>query len=273
MTPEDTKSAEWEAAEKAFGCAFASFARIHAGESSRNYRAETPDGRKYFVKFAPPGHVKKILERLGAISSPLIPGLAFNGATGTLGDKAICAIEWSEGGVNIPPHLLTKRQIKSIREGYEEISRGLSSVDPRLLKPRGRVEEAAKECGLAVVPIHGDFHYMNYFMRDGAVSSCFDIESMRLGIPTEDLLRIFAHAIERTRLWNVGRLDAIYRNLTEMVRVSSFSKDAWLAAVRLYIDHKTGRRVEKSAFPLLMKIGNWLRSPYYRRMRRAVEEA
>lgn len=273
MAPDFAKSHECEAAEQSFGCTFASFVRIHAGKSSLNYRAETPDGHRYFVKFCTPGHIKRIFGLVGAISSPLIPGIAFNGATGQFGKWGICAIEWCEGGDNIPPHLLTPQLMKDINDGYREISRAFSAVDARSLSVREGAEGAAKACGLELRPIHGDFHYMNYFMRNGVLSACYDLECMRLGLPTEDLLRIFIHAIERTRCWRFMRIRRIFRNLTEMVRLSDYSKDAWLAAVTIYENYKTKRRAEKSSHPLFVKIDNWLRSPYYRRLRRAVEEA
>lgn len=273
MPSGNEKTAEWLAAEQAFGCTFASFIRIHAGNSSLNYRADTPDGHKYFVKFCTPGHVKRIFGLMGAISSPLIPGIAFNGATGKYGKWGICAIEWCEGGENIPPHRLTTELLKAITDGYGEISQALSSVDSARLEIREGTAEAAKECGLELRPIHGDFHYMNYFMRDGRISACYDLETLRLGIPTEDMLRIFVHEIERTRCWNFHRISTIYRKLTEMVRISPYPKKAWLAAVRLYRDRKIRRRIEKAKFPLFVKIDNWLRSPYYRRLLHAVEEA
>lgn len=273
MTSSIKKSPEWAAAEQAFGCTFDSFIRIHAGKSSFNYRADTPEGHRYFVKFCTPGHVKRIFGLLGSISSPLIPGIAFNGATGKFGKWGICAIEWCEGGQNIPPHLLTPELLKAVSEGYEEISKALSAVDPARLEIREGAVEAAKESGLPLRPIHGDFHYMNYFIRDGRICACYDMEMMRMGIPTEDTLRIFAHEIERTRCWNIWRISTIYRKLTEMVRISPYPKKAWLVAVKLYGDHKIRRRIEKAKFALFVKIDNWLRSPYYRRLSHAIEKA
>lgn len=273
MVSESIKSPEWLAAEMAFGCEFASFTRIAAGKSSRNYCAVAHDGSRYFVKFATPNHVGRVIGLLRSVVSPLVPSLAFNGATGKFGKDAICAIKWSEGGDNIPPHLLTPQLMKAINDGYREFSRALSAVDKLSLPVREGAEDAARECGLELRPIHGDFHYMNYFMRDGNLSACYDLECMRLGLPTEDLLRIFIHAIERTRFWHFMLIRRIFRNLTEMVRLSDYPKDAWLAAVKIYENHKTKRRAEKSSHPLFAKVENWLRAPYYRRLRRAVEEA
>lgn len=273
MKPEETKFAEWLAAEQAFGCEFTSFERIAAGKSSFNYKAVTPDGHRYFVKITKPYRIDRILARVGVISSPLIPGLAFGGKVGSFGKDAICAIDWCERGENIPPHLLTTAQMKAICEGYREISRALSAVDHSGLSKMDGMEEAAKKCGITPRPIHGDFHYQNYYLHDGVLSACYDMECMRLGLPTEDLLRIFVHAIERTRFWRLHRLNVLYKNLTEMVRVSDYPKSAWLAAVEIYRRYKTGRRLEKSSYPIIVKIDNWFRAPYYRRFRRAVEEA
>lgn len=273
MAEETTKCAEWLAAERAFGCPFAKFERVHAGKASHNFRAETADGARYFVKITKPYRIERIFKRLGAISSPLIPGIAFGGAVGSFGKDAICAMEWCREGDNIPPHLLTDAQMKAICDGYREISRALFAVDHSLLRKIDGLDDVAVKCGVSPRPIHGDFHYQNYYLRNGAMTACYDLESMRLGLPTEDLLRIFAHAIERTRFWRFGRLDALYAGLSRMVKLSGYPKDLWLAAVELHKSYKSSRRAVKSAFAPFAAIDNWFRAPYYRRLLRAVEEA
>ena len=266
-------SEEWRAAERALGCEFASFRRVHAGKNSVNYRAETPEGRLYLVKFACPYRAERVLARLGAISSPLIPPLALCGRTGTFGRFVICALEWCKDGANIPPHVLTSAQIAAIVEGYRELSRAFSAVEPRLLEAPEEAVEAAKRCGAALRPIHGDFHYKNFFLDGDRFCACFDVECMRLGMPAEDLLRIFAHELDRTRFWCFRRIGRIYRNLSEMVRISGIPKAEWLEAVALHVGHKEKRRMEKGRAHFVAKIDNFLRGPYSRRLRLAVEVA
>lgn len=272
MKEDVEKSAEWLAAEKAFGCVFSSFKRLGMGNSSRNFRAEQPDGHAVLVKFANERRSNRLLPRLRAMSSPLIPSLAFGGATGRFGRYVVSAIEWCGRGSSIPPHMLTDGRLRAILAGYAQLSDVFAAVDATTLEGCPGLEEAARRCGLAPRPIHGDFHYCNYFLDGDAFTACFDFEFMRLGLPTEDLLRIFAHALERTRFWSVRRMDAICRNFGRLVRFSPYGEEAWLAAIDLHELAKTSSRAAKKC-GIFSKIEAVLRSSLYRRLRRIVREA
>lgn len=274
MTLDNAKSAEWLAAENGFACTFVSFTRLGAGNSSRNFRAELPDGHVALVKLANESRSSRLLPRLRAMSSPLVPPLAFGGKTGRFGRYVISAIEWCGRGANIPPHMMTEAQLRAIVSGYAQLIEVFGAVDATTLEVSPGIDEIAQKCGLAPRPIHGDFHYCNFFLSEDELTGCFDFEFMRLGIPTEDLLRIFAHALERTRIWRWRRMNAIYRNFGRLVQLSPYGEEAWLAAVDLHELDKTRRRAKKKGgMTFIAKIEEALRSPLYRRLRRIVKEA
>lgn len=248
---EAARAAVQTAAEAAFGVRFVSFKPVHQGNSSENYRAETADGRKYFVKAARASAVRTVMERTLAVSSPLVPALAFGGATAELdgGKRLVCAFEWAPPGVSVPPWLLTPARLRAIADGYRELSRAFGGK------------------------IHGDFHYKNFFLDGDRLSACFDLEKMRDGLPTEDLLRIFAHALERTRFWKRKRLAAVFRNFASLVAISGYPREMWLEAIDRYERHKLERRLKKARFPLFASIEAALRRPLYSRLRAIVDAA
>ena len=251
MSPSESELEAEKAASAAFGVAFASFTPVHQGNSSENYSAVAADGRRYFVKVARAAAVRKLVEQMRGISSPLVPALAFGGAVGSLegGKRLVCAFEWAAEGVSVAPWELTEAQLGAIVEGYREFSRALGGK------------------------IHGDFHYKNFFLKDNRLVACFDLEKMRDGLPTEDLLRIFAHALERTRFWRRGRIAAIMRNFTSLVAISGYSCYDWLEAVERYECHKLERRKAKARSPLLAGIEEALRSSLYCSLRSAIAKA
>ena len=264
------KSPVWRAAESAFGTVFVSFGRVAEGNSSQNYHAEAEDGRQFFVKLATARAVARAIARQGAADSPLVPRVAFSGATGELDRWRICAFEWMEGGESIPPERLSPALIEALLSGYSRLSEALARVPADSIPVPPGLDEAVKRAGEPARPIHGDFHYRNFFFRDGALFACFDLEKMRMGFPAEDLLRVFVHALERTRFWNLGKIRAIERNFAETVRRSPWPQEAWLVAIDLYEAHKAHRRAGKARFRLFLEIENFLRSPLYRKMRAIV---
>lgn len=262
-----------KAAEEAFGCRFAEFSPIGLGNSSDNFRAAMPDGKLYFVKFATRRHVKLTLDPLKAISSPLVPRPAFGGATGKFGNLSICAIEWLESGKNIPPHLLTHGQIAGIRDGYEEFSSALSAIPCDSLNATDGLAAAAASCAMEPRTVHGDFTYRNFFMKGDALVACFDLECIRRGLPTEDLMNIFVHEMERTRFWRISRLAALKRNFAYLVSISQYPASAWLAAIDLYELRKSSRRAQKQRVKAFAAIERFFRAPLYAQLRRTVRSA
>lgn len=272
MTDATTKSAEWEASERAFDCVFDSFTRLGAGNSSRNFRAVMPDGRKVLVKFANERRSELLLPRLRSISSRLVPPLAFGGATGRFRHYVISAMEWCGRGENIPPYEFTDGQLRGILAGYAELTDAFAAVDAASLQGSESLRDVAGRCGLVPRPIHGDFHYRNFFMDGDSLVACFDFECMRLGIPTEDLLRIFVHELERTRFWCLGRTNAIFRNFGRLVALSPYGMVEWLAAIDIYERNKAQHRAAKKKLPFIASVEAVFRSPLYRRLRRIVRK-
>ncbi len=245
---QDLDSAVKKAAEDFFGVRFASFKRIHCGNSSVNWRAveacEPP--RAYFVKLAKPHAVETALANTAAVATPLVPRAAFGARSFPFSGRLVCAFEWIDDGASVPPWLLSKDQIQGIADGYRELSKVFA----------GR--------------IHGDLHYKNFFLSSSRLSACFDLEKMREGAPAEDLLRIFVHALERTRFWRFSRTKAILGNLQLMILASGLERSDFIHALELYEAHKNSRRKKKSRFALFATIEKFFRSRYYSRIRKAI---
>lgn len=260
-------SFDWLAAESVFGTRFASFSRIHAGNSSRNYRATAYDGRSYFIKIAPADSIAQLLDCHSSGSS-VIPGVAFGGRTGKCGNLCLGALEWCEGR-NIDPAEMSVAQIKSLVEKYQAFSDFLNGMKGE----RRPAWTESLDFGIPQGTIHGDFHCCNYFFRGDEVVSFFDFEMMRRGWPTEDLLRVFLQALERTRFFRLGRLGALYRNLGALVRFSPYPAKAWIAAIDAHEAYKNGRRFRKAKVKLFAKAERWFRAPLYRKVRQIVTRA
>ncbi|MBQ6138016.1 MAG: phosphotransferase [Kiritimatiellae bacterium] len=263
------KTPAWLAAERTFGVKFTRFERTAFGNSSVNYRAVAEDGSEYFVKFAPPKTVEAVERRTASASTPLLPGLAFGGRTGEFRGWRICAAEWRVGEC-VDPADLTPAKARSLLSAHRALLLALQGSAAELPRPG---DLADFDFGVAPCAIHGDMHCRNVMFRGDEVSAFCDLEMMRIGYPTEDLLRVFIHALERTRFWRSGRIAAICRAFGTLVRESGFPRKAWLAAIALHESRKTRRREAKARFPALKRIERHLRSPYYRMLRRTVLES
>ena len=224
-------------AEKAaLGFVYRRFDRLAAGNSSRNFRAETEGGARYFVKFAPARVIDAVFSWHSALATPLVPAVAFGGRTGALDGHRCCAFEWCDGETSVDPERLTSAQIASLVEAYARLSAAMQAV----AEPPSRVACAEEvDAGMPLCVIHGDLHYRNVFFRGDAVMHFLDFEKMRRGYPTEDLLRFFLHALERTRFWRLRRMDALVGNFAETVRRSPYPAAAWLAAIDIHEKYKS----------------------------------
>ena len=150
---------------------------------------------------------------------------------------------------------------------------GGSSEDPEQIRNALRVACAEEvDAGMPLCVIHGDLHYRNVFFRGDAVMHFLDFEKMRRGYPTEDLLRFFLHAMERTRFWRLGRMHRLEQCLAAIVRQSGYSRQAWLAALDVYVTGKRAKRKGKSIFPAVKAFESVLRAPLYRRVREIIRK-
>ena len=259
------------AAAATFGVNFISFERLSAGNSSRNFRAVTQDGKSYFVKFAPERDIERAIEKLSKISSPLIPTLAFGGKSGKFASVGFFATNWAAEGKSIPPDEFTEENISSILEAYSSLSAALQAIDPDCLGAWDGLEEEARKLSITPKTIHGDFHYKNFFFRNGKVSAVFDLECIRRGLETDDLLRIFIHALERTPFYKTRKRQKIKENFAKLVAKSPYPRESFLASLKLYERHKIARRKAKSRSRILFAIENYFRTKIYRSLERIIK--
>ena len=244
------KTGEWLAAERGFGTGFVSFEELSVGNMSRNFKAVTEDGDAYFVKFGRTDALNKAQLVDRTVDCPLIGKMAFGGRSFRFGEQACFAYRWIEGAASIQPQDMTRVQIRGLGEAYVRMSAALASLGAGML--------------------HGGLHYDNVFYRGDEVVAFFDFEMMRQGLPTEDLLRVFAHRLERTRFWKVGTIRRIYSAFCELVRVCPYSTADWLEAIDRTERSKREARLRKRKWRAVVVLENGLRSWQYRVLRRCV---
>ena len=255
-------------AERAFGVEFVSFTRIAAGNSSFNFKAVEADGRAHLVRFFR-DNARPPLEVLRLVAGSLVPGADFGGGSFPVGDGwHVCAFEWREGK-SVDPARLTDAQISSLAKAYGEFSAAISNV-AGLSSDR---DLSRFRAGVAPRPVHGDMHFKNVFFEGDEATSFFDLEKIRLGFPTEDLLRYFIHAAERTRFWRFARMAAMKKNFARLVSASEYPASAWLAAIDLYVERKREHRAAKSRSRVLLAVEDSLRGGLYRSFRKIAVSA
>lgn len=256
------------AAEAACGVRFTSFKSVIFGNMSRNYCASLADGTVHFIKIGKPAAVEQQLEWAREMATDLIPRTEFSGHTGVFGKLRICAFEWRAGEMCHPADLDAARCRGLVRD-YLRFSDALQRVSrPPCHAPFPPAAYAAA----APRMLHGDLHFRNLFFTGDSVKTFLDLEKMRLGNPAEDLLRLFVHAMERTRFFARARHAAMRRNFATVVRESPWSCDVWCEAISLYGQRKAQRRERKSRFPVFKRIERFLRAPLYRQLERIVRQ-
>lgn len=238
------------AAEEIFGTRFVVFRRLATGNSSTNYKAIGEDGKAYFVKFAAAADVDSLIQLYMHLRTPLVPKVAFGGKTGDFDGERVIAMDWVDGGVSIDPESLNQEQMDSLLSAYDELSRAMGE-------------------GM----IHGDMHFNNIFFKGNHVVAFLDFEMMCRGEPTDDLLRVFLHALERTRFWRLRRISKIECNFRALVGRSRYATEMWLGSIDSYEQRKNARRKKKSRFGWAKSIERRLRSSLYVKMRSLVASA
>lgn len=249
------KTPEWLAAERGFGVDFLDFVRLSVGKTSVNFRASVADGRRFFVKFARKRAQEKAVLVDRDVESPLVGKLAFGGRSFPHGEWMCFAYDWIEDARSIRPQNLTSRQICSLGEAYRQLSAALEKVN---------LGEGSER------PIHGDLHYDNIFFRGDEVIAFFDFEMMRRGLPTEDLVRIFCHRLERTRFWRVISIRRMLAAFRELVSVCPYAREDWLTAIDRAEMTKRTSRLEKRRHSVWAVMENHLVSWVYDGLRRCV---
>lgn len=263
------KSLLWLTIEGAYGTKFKALTPVTGGNYSENYRAITEHGKSYFIKLTDPVTAARLKATYSGLATSLVPGLAFGGKLVEFGKRVVLAYEWCEGGKYVDPERLDVAKIDSLLESYERLSQVM-----------GKAKDA--ECpddiqvfdfGMSPRVVHGDMHTRNVLFDGDVVVGYVDFELLRVGYPTEDLLRIFIHALERTRFWKLKRIAAIENNLRLLMSRSRHPKAAWLSAVNLHEKRKSESRRRKKKVKIIADIDAFFRRPFYLMLKRLVEKS
>lgn len=79
--------------------------------------------------------------------------------------------------------------------------------------------------------IHSDFHHGNFLFEDGRVAGFMDLEEIRKGYPTEDLMRYLICAKEHLRWYAFSRARRTRWCFREAVRLLPYTKHEWALGI------------------------------------------
>lgn len=256
--------------ENAYSTKLKSFEPINGGNYSFNFKAVDVSDKAYFVKVTLPKTAERLVKTYSYLKTPLVPNLCFDGKVANVrGNSAMLVYEWHEKGKYIDPVDFNLNKIDSLLEEYEKLSKVMQNA--KEIEIKSDLERF--DFGLEARVIHGDMHIRNVLFDGDQVSAFVDFELFRKGYPTEDLLRVFIHALERVRFWRLKRIRTIENHFKTMVERSSYPKKSWLAAIDLHEARKSASRRRKAKSGIIADIDAYLRKRFYKKLREIVLRA
>ena len=293
-----SNAAVLRAIEDGYGVSVRALKALDGHAHSFNFRAETADGEVFEVKCFPAVHE----ERFKCLVAHTAPSDNHLAATRLFGGKIlgfdgwkVIALRWVSGSERGPDEL-SDAELDAFLAAYAEFQRHLSddgAVLPvrdylalkRMLLKRlhggnapGIVRELneMRDDTLTLAAehrriIHGDLHKGNLRFDAGTVSGFFDLEELRFGTPTEDLVRYVVCREEHWRWYDpLGRrrlLVAFRRILTR----TSYTRGEWLFAINGCLLRKLAKKVKSNRLPVWRRINLRARMVFYHALRDAVE--
>ena len=263
---------------------------------SLNYKAvRATDDLPFLVKLTPDTgeefqrRFDNLTKHLSVLSGSKAEQQLFPDGPSAYGHYRIRFLSWCPG-VRIQPDRLSPAELAQFAEDYLQFSDAMSKTSVMLPEMDGAslVREVKAGCRgfwgrlirrtierempMADVvhrpellrPIHGDFHYGNFHFENGRVSGFFDLEDIRKGYPTEDVVRYFVCTAEHLRWYALHRHVALLRAFRRMVGLLPYSAHEWKVAVNLYFLHKARRRVGRG---WTKQASLWARNFFYRKLK------
>ena len=235
---------------------------MDTGSCSVNYYVKNEDG-EFLVKLKKdPIRIKLLSDNLKDISGkPFCPTLLFE-------KKSFCGyhvfvLKWISG----KSYFLEKLPRKTLKQIINAYLSFLALINKSKDKEKNRMpkkdalefyekvqrpyffmksELAAIKQDLSYRPafqiIHGDFHFKNIIIKDGEFQSFIDFENFRLGIPTQDLIRLLLTNAEQHRFFRTGYTIDL---LKFFIQETPFTKQDWLYGLDFFILEKYIRRLKK----------------------------
>lgn len=94
--------------------------------------------------------------------------------------------------------------------------------------------------------IHGDFHYKNLIFQGQDLSGILDFEELKIGYPTEDLIRLILTNKEHHCFIYPGKLRFTLRLLKHLIEKTSYTRHQWMLGLNAFILTKGYKKFRSS---------------------------
>lgn len=254
----------WDIVKAAAHADVYSMRRVRGGHSSLNWLVLLGDTRKIFLKWVPASK-RRNLERTRTMwslgISDLIPKPAFGGGIFPYDGGFLIGMEWKPGSV-VRFEDLSRQQAEAFARAYVRLSADLQNYRGEL--GESRISERSTECQKV---IHGDLNFANVLFHNGEVSAFLDFEMVRMGLPTEDLVRGFVHRAERLPIFAFRRRRRLMERFLWVVAATPYAREDWRLAIESYRRHKAARRGRHHRLPIVRFLESAMRDPFCRHLR------
>lgn len=204
-------------------------------------------------------------------------------------ETVVMVQSWQEGQ-NILVPLLSNAQIESLVSAYKSLQTRLCSGKFKLAKTRdpevfyeqivgainrngifGRILSYIKDIPYEArvygdkVVIHGDFQYRNFGFTGDKLSAFFDLETLRLGSPVEDLLYLITDCYRKKGL-SPSKRRRVEEILKLVIRLYGYPREEWMRALNILRLRVVAKRVSKHGWNPIVMIDAYQRDKPFRRL-------
>lgn len=287
--------------ERSLGFRLRGLTRL-GGAAAVNFKAvRASDGLPFVVKCSLPDHNcrhARLVEHLQSLQGTKAAQRVFarECAPSFAGYDVVC-LAWCEGGP-MPPDRLTDEQFRAFLDAYQAFSAEMQQVkafeppapvvrwrEMALRKCRGwragalrnllekvAAEDVALRPGLTRV-IHGDFHHGNLHFADGRLTGILDLEEMRKGYPTDDIVRLITCAAGHLRWYERRRKRRLVHLFGLAVRHMPYARQQWVAAIAGRFLYKVFMKTHaRPRIGLAMSLRLAFRARFYAELERRLAE-
>ena len=285
--------------EDGFGVDVATLDRLPGHSHSLNFRVRTADGDQFAVKCLRRNagrRLRRIVAHAESLEGDCVPSVLFGGKRLEFEDYVVFALRWIGGErrscdrVSFGECMSLVRTYAMFQKSLRDDGEILPALDyvamrERLLKLidhhaarelhqelKGMPLSSLRHDPSMMEIIHGDLNYGNLHFANGAVTGFLDIEELRFGYPTEDLVRYVVCSAEHLQWHEFRRAAAVVRRFADIVRNTDYSVDEWMLAIDGYILRKLEKKIDSPRPSLWQRLNFHWRLKLYRRMREIVND-
>lgn len=291
--------------ERGFGWRLRSLDRLPGHTWSLNFRAEREsDGFVFLVKCAPSGRGAladlrwhALTRHAEELSGAKATQRLFKDGPSTFGKRNLLYLSWC-AGVRRFPDQLSPNEFAMFIDDYlaflqemQKVTRVLPCDDllwlrtsvlgalrrnwmvswlGRILERDIPMEDVTYRQELVRVT-HGDLHHGNVHFKKGRVSGFFDLEELREGYPTQDIVRYVVCAGEHLRWFSFWRRRRTRVRFEQAVLRLPYSRHEWNLAIDAYFLWKAHGRIRNGRIGFLTALNLRYRYAFYRSLRRIVD--